>query len=188
MKAIIVKSEKLMNVSAIAESLGVSKDTIKNAIRRVFPQKMQHGKTTLLNEAEVTLILEEIKKNQSVMSHSTDEVISSVANAETSLTPALMIKQAMELAEKGYQLELARIKAEKENLQIQLDESKEWYSIKRMQKLNPDEDFSYTLLKKESRKLDIPIKKVFDSNYGEVNAYHREVWESLYSDTINYGD
>lgn len=188
MKAIIVKSEKLMNVSAIAESLGVSKDTVRNAISRVFPQKIQNGKTTLLNEAEVTLLLDEIRKNRKVTEQLTFEASSKVANAETSLTPALMIKQAMELAEKGYQLELARIKAEKENLQIQLDESKEWYSIKRMQKLNPDEDFSYTLLKKESRKLDIPIKKVFDSNYGEVNAYHREVWESLYSDTIDYGD
>ena len=77
---------------------------------------------------------------------------------------------------------------EKEQLKIQLDESKEWYSIKRMQKLNPNEDFSYSLLKKESAKLGYPIKKVFDMNYGEVNSYHRDVWESLYSDTINYGD
>ena len=188
MKAIIVKSEKLMSTKAVAQSLGVSVDTITNCVNRIFPQKMQKGKATLFNEAEVTLILEELKKNRMVTDRLTSEVSSEVANAETSLTPALMIKQAMELAEKGYQLELARIKAEKENLQIQLDESKEWYSIKRMQKLNPDEDFSYTLLKKESRKLDIPIKKIFDANYGEINAYHREVWESLYSDTINYGD
>ena len=188
MQIAIYKKEKVMTVAEVAKAMGVSKDTVKNCIRRLFPQKMQHGKKTLLNEAEVTLLLEEIKNNKSVMSHSTDEVTSSVANATTELTPALMIKQAMELAEKGYQLELARVKAEKEALQIRLDESKEWYSIKRMQKLNPDEDFSYSLLKKESVKLGYSIKKVFDANYGEVNSYHRDVWESLYSDTINYGD
>lgn len=78
--------------------------------------------------------------------------------------------------------------AERKDLQIRLDCNSQWYSIKRMQKLNPDEDFSYSLLKKESVKLGYPIKKVFDMNYGEVNSYHRDVWESLYSDTINYGD
>ena len=110
MQIAIYKKEKVMTVAEVAKAMGVSKDTIKNCIRRLFPQKMQHGKKTLLNEAEVTLLLEEIKNNKSVMSHSTDEVTSSVANATTELTPALMIKQAMELAEKGYQLELARIK------------------------------------------------------------------------------
>lgn len=186
MKTLIVTSEKMMNVRAIAEAMGVSKDTVKNCIRRLFPQKMQHGKETLLNEAEVTLLLEEIKNNKSVMSHSTDEVTSSVANATTELTPALMIKQAMELAEKGYQLELARIKAEKESLQIRLDESKEWYSIKRMEKLNPEMSFPWKLLKKKSEELGISPKKVFDENYGEVNAYHKDVWENIYYDTINY--
>ena len=42
------------------------------------------------------------------------------------------------------------------------------------------------LLKKESEKLGKETKKVFDQNYGEVNAYHISVWESLYFDSINY--
>ena len=32
------------------------------------------------------------------------------------------------------------------------------------------------------------IKKVFDANYGEVNSYHFSVWESLYFDSLNYGE
>lgn len=186
MKTLIFTSEKMMNVSAIADSLGVSKDIVRNAINRVFPKKIQNGKTTLLNEAEVTLILEEIKKNQSVMSHSTFEVTSKVEKASTSLTPALKIKQAFELMQEGYEEELARIKAEKEVLQIRLDESKEWYSIKRMEKLNPEMSFSWKLLKKKSEELEISPKKVFDENYGEVNAYHKDIWENIYYDTINY--
>lgn len=26
------------------------------------------------------------------------------------------------------------------------------------------------------------VKKIFDANYGEVNTYHREVWEAAYPD------
>ena len=99
-----------------------------------------------------------------------------------------MIKQAMELAQKGYELELKRIAAEKESLKIQLDRSKEWYSIKRMEKLNEGQHFDWRVLKAESEKMGVEVKKVFDANYGEVNAYHVSVWESLYFDTLNYGE
>lgn len=75
---------------------------------------------------------------------------------------------------------------EKETLQIALDESKEWYSVKRMEKLNHGKRFSWKLLRNESRRLGVPVKKVFDQNYGEVNAYHISVWESLYFDTLSY--
>lgn len=81
---------------------------------------------------------------------------------------------------------LYELRKEKEALQVELDSSKEWYSIKRMEKLNPSENFSWRLLKKESEKLGKETKKVFDHNYGEVNAYHISVWESLYFDSINY--
>ncbi len=57
-----------------------------------------------------------------------------------------------------------------------------------MEKLNPGKHFRYPLLKSESRKLGYEVRKVFDQNYGEVNAYHRDVWESLYFDTLEYGE
>ena len=75
-----------------------------------------------------------------------------------------------------------------ENLQIELDESKEWYSIKRIEKLNPKIKFNWRNLKKESERLKKEIRKTFDANYGEVNTYHVSVWESLYFDTLNYED
>ena len=57
-----------------------------------------------------------------------------------------------------------------------------------MEKLNPDVKFDWRIVKKESEKLGKEIKRVFDQNYGEVNAYHISVWENLYYDTLNYGD
>lgn len=52
-----------MTVREVAEAMGVSYDTIKNCIRRIMPNKMQHGKTTYLNEKEVTCISKELKNN-----------------------------------------------------------------------------------------------------------------------------
>lgn len=65
-------------------------------------------------------------------------------------------------------------------LQIELDQSKEYITIKRMEKLNPKIHFNWRLLKKESENLHKPSKEVFDANYGTVKAYHVDVWESLY--------
>lgn len=85
------------------------------------------------------------------------------------------MKQRAELAEKA-----------SENLRIELDQSKEYITIKRMEKLNPEHHFNWRVLKKESNKLNIPSKDVFDANYGTVKAYHTKVWESLYFDGIEY--
>jgi len=72
--------EKVMTVKEIADILGVSTDTIKNCIRRIMPEKMQNGKTTFLNEQEVTMISKELKSNTFVSSHQTYEVSSQVKN------------------------------------------------------------------------------------------------------------
>lgn len=66
----------------------------------------------------------------------------------------------------------------------QLDESKEWYSIKRYAKehgLNWRK-ISWRALKAISAEHDLEVKKIFDGNYGEVNLYHRKAFAILYSD------
>jgi len=60
-------------------------------------------------------------------------------------------------------------------LQIILDESLEWASIKKVE-IATGRKFKWRELKKISQQLNHPPRKVFDANYGEVNAYHRTVW------------
>lgn len=86
--------------------------------------------------------------------------------------------------------ELARMileqEEEKEKLQLlieqkaqQLDESKEWYTIKRYakdHKLNW-RDINWRALKAISCEHGYEIKKIFDGNYGEVNLYHIDVFK-----------
>lgn len=71
---------------------------------------------------------------------------------------------------------------ENEKLQQELDYSKDWYSIKRVAAMNSVDwkTFNWRKLKEKSIELGYGVKKIFDANYGEVNTYHRDVWESAY--------
>lgn len=71
-----------------------------------------------------------------------------------------------------------------EELKAQLDTSKDWYSIKRVAALNGVswKTFKWRRLKEVGEKMGYEVKKIFDANYGEVNTYHREVWEAAYPD------
>lgn len=61
--------------------------------------------------------------------------------------------------------ELVAIEEEKEKLQIELDKSKEFFSIK---------------LKNTSQAMEQDVKRIFDANYGNVNVYHIDVWRHEY--------
>lgn len=52
---------KTMTVKQVAETFEVSPEAIKQVVRKLFPNKMQNGKTTLLNEQEVACISKEMK-------------------------------------------------------------------------------------------------------------------------------
>lgn len=69
-------------------------------------------------------------------------------------------------------------------LQAQLDTSKDWYSIKRVAALNNVswKTFKWRKLKEAGECMGYAVKKIFDANYGEVNAYHKDVWEAVYPD------
>ena len=64
----------------------------------------------------------------------------------------------------------------------QLDESKEWHSIKRWAKLHRKNwrNYSWRKLKAVSHELGYEVKKIFDGNYDEVNIYHRAAFEAVY--------
>ena len=64
----------------------------------------------------------------------------------------------------------------------QLDESKDWYSIKRWAKEHKMNwrKISWRALKAISAEHGFEVRKIFDGNYGEVNIYHRQVFAILY--------
>ena len=89
-------NEKTMTMQEIADAMGVSKDTIRNCGRRVFPDKMKQGKTAYFNEAEVAVISKELKSNAYVSEQLTSEAASQVKNTTTELEVIANYKQATE--------------------------------------------------------------------------------------------
>lgn len=94
--------------------------------------------------------------------------------------PDLLIKVATELKEERQRRQIAE--EEREQLRQELDYSKDWYSIKRVAAMNGVDwkSFDWRKLKRKSIQLGYGVKKIFDANYGEMNTYHREVWEATY--------
>ena len=78
--------------------------------------------------------------------------------------------------------ELVAVEEEKERLQLELDRSKDWYSIKRVAALNGVswKTFDWRRLKRIGKQMGYEVRKIFDANYGEVNVYHKDVWEAAY--------
>lgn len=189
-KSNLVGSQKTMTVQEVANVLGVSADTIKNCIRRIMPNRMQNGKATMLTELEVSAITSELKSNTQVTNQLTYEAGSQVANTTTRLEIIANYRKATEAIvallddeNKALKSELATTAKERDNLQVQFDESKEWRTIKWMEK-RTGEHFNWRELVRASNMLHKEVKKVFDVNYGEVNAYHIDAWVQSYGDAM----
>ena len=180
--------EKTMTTKELAEVLGVSVRTVQQTVEKlglakVLSQVKIRGQNAFVyTEEQATLIKQEIQKHHNLASRQID-------NATTILEKQMVIAQAIQYSNEiiaMLQAENNTLKEDNENLQIELDQSKEYITIKRMEKLNPKQHFNWRVLKRESERLHKPSKETFDQNYGTVKAYHVDVWESLYFDSINY--
>lgn len=78
-------------------------------------------------------------------------------------------------------------KRESQRLEIELGKSKQYASVKRMEKIHDGESFSWRELKKTCAELSIPAIDIFDANYGSVKAYHADVWKKAYGKEIAIG-
>lgn len=69
-------------------------------------------------------------------------------------------------------------------LEIELDKSKEYATIKRMEMLYHGTKFNWRILKSTSTEMGVEAIDVFDQNYGTVKAYHYSVWKEAYALSI----
>lgn len=94
------------------------------------------------------------------------------------LRVAADIQEALELEQTQHNATRTQL----EYTSTQLDQSKEYFSIKRVAANNGVswKVHSWHKLKASGA----PIVKIFDANYGEVNAYHHTAWKLAYPDAI----
>jgi transposase len=122
---------KFMTIRNIADALGVSYDTINRCVKRIFPNKLQHGKTAYFDENEVACISKELKGNTAVLSHQTVEVSATVKNTTTEVEIIANYKQATEALVSMLNMKNQELQNENNNLKIELDESKEWTTLQK---------------------------------------------------------
>jgi anti-repressor protein len=104
-------------------------------------------------------------------------------------SPEKVMARALKLAERtlaSVRIENTALIQDKENLRRQLDESKEWYTIKRAAAINGIswQSLDWRELKRRSVIMDKQVKKIFDANFGEANIYHADVFKALYPGLI----
>lgn len=186
--------EKLYSVKEMAEYCNVSERTIKNIIvMNSISYRKTEGQShkKMYSESHFIFIRSILAKNQLNQGRNSNTgkaaVQEVIANTMSEYKIPKTFAEALRLAaDQQEQIELLQNK--NNNLQIELDQSKEYITIKRMEKLNPGCSFNWRLLKSVSQRIGIQTKDVFDANYGTVKAYHVSVWESVYFDSINYPD
>lgn len=104
--------KQVMTMQEIAEAMGVSYDTVNRCVKRIFPNKLQHGKTAYFDESEVACISKELKSNTAVLSHQTVEVSATVKNTTTRFEVLANYKAATQAMIELLEAEKAELQAE----------------------------------------------------------------------------
>lgn len=66
-------------------------------------------------------------------------------------------------------------------LEVELDQSMRYASVKRMEGIYRDQKFNWRTLRAKSAELGLSPLDTFDANYGTVKAYHADVWRKAYA-------
>lgn len=199
---IIVAQDKDGNIWAgvkwFCEGLGLSEGQIRNERKKIqedivlskggrnLPLPTQGGEQEVLclNIDFVPLWLAKISITPSMKENNprlVDKLIVYQLKAKDVLAEAFLKKKAPKTYLEALK-ELVAAEEEKEKLRLELDRSKDWYSIKRVAALNGVswKTFDWRKLKSVGNQMGYEVRKIFDANYGEVNVYHRNVWEAAY--------
>ncbi len=136
-------------------------------------------KTTIISEPGLYKVILRSHKSEAkkFMNWITHEVLPEIRKTGSYLrTPRTYIQALEALLESEKEKE--RLQQEKNELQIELDESKEYFTVKRVAKINRIswKSLNWKKLKNVSQAMEREIRKVFDANFETVNAYHIDVW------------
>lgn len=200
---IIAAQDKDGNIWAgvkwFCEGIGLSEDQTKNEKKKIqkdlvlskgvsnltLPTNGGLQEILCLNIDFIPLWLAKISITPSMKENNpelVDKLIKYQLKAKDILAKAFLVKKTVPQTYLEALKELVAVEEEKERLQLELDRSKDWYSIKRVAALNGVswKTFDWRRLKRIGNQMGYEVRKIFDANYGEVNVYHKDVWEAAY--------
>jgi len=86
--------KKTMTVKEVAKILNVTPKTVRKYVKIFFPDLMEHGKYTNLNEYQTTVIKLDMQKNQHLYNHENEvDKIMGYANINQSVSVNKNIKE-----------------------------------------------------------------------------------------------
>lgn len=177
--------QDFMTVKEITDLLGVTRQTILNHIRKVYPGIIQHGKQTRLNKDQATEVIKNIKIEVS------KELTVESKELTVKNDQANIISMFSEMQKQNHEFmkmmltELKQIRTNQQPQQIEIKQ--DYYSILGYCRLNNIEirfsdaiSFGRTATKisKEDKK---EIKKIPDERFGQVNSYSVDVLDKVFS-------
>lgn len=109
-----------------------------------------------------------------------DPIAAAMAWIESEKAKQLAIATKAEIGEASAMNTASQAVKKADKLEVELDKSKEWSTIKRMEMLTGLK-FNWRILKSAGVDLGIPAKDVYDPNFGTVKAYHESVWAEAYA-------
>jgi prophage antirepressor-like protein len=140
-------------------------------------------KLTIISESALYKIIMLSRKSEAKLFQRwiTREVLPQIRKTGSYIRTPQTYIQALEAlieSERGKE----RLALENANLQIELDENKEYYTIKRVASMNEIywKRLDWQRLKRTSQAMEYEVKRIFDANYGNVNSYHIAVWKREY--------
>jgi hypothetical protein len=125
--ALSVAGEKKMTLQEVASATGAAYSTVAS-----YAQKAgwtENGKKCLLSETQATIILEAMK--EPVSSGTKSNLLSQTEGVSTSKSRALQIEKLRAQIEVILKEEIAELQEKVEDLQVQLDESTTWCTMKK---------------------------------------------------------
>jgi hypothetical protein len=163
-----------MTVKEVSEVLNVSDRTVRRHAKDMG--LTSNGLFTELGQNDITEIKKRIEK-----SGRTD--LANVVQVSNINTDVEMVEKARDVMA-WLDGKVRQLTEEKKDLQIQLDQEKQWYSVKRIKALGYLPDIKvhniWRPLKKWCIENDYQIISIFDANYGDVKTYHADSWKAVY--------
>ena len=188
------KAPSSMTSQEIADLVESRHDSVKRAIERLanqgvitFPPAVEKSSTGGRPSTEFVFEGEQGKRDSIIVVAQLSPVFTArLVDRWQELEGSKRPMTGLEFARLQVQLyeEIERKERESETLRITLDESKQWSSVKRME-AKLCRRFDWKPLKDWSDENEIDIQKVFDQNYGTVNAYRADAWRAVYGIEID---
>jgi hypothetical protein len=173
-----------MTIKELADIAGVSRDTIRRVVKKLYPDEIVNGKKTMLNDIQCQVVMMEARKKNMVSPTQSAQVPTQSAQVDYEVI-GKMIGMAVSAAMQPVVKQLQSIS----NPVLQIEQPKQdYFSLVAYCSLNKIKTVDSELrkmgmdLRKMAKESGKELHKIPDERYGQVNSYPLEILEEYFSE------